>query len=226
MNLQDYRNYVRDYLDLDVEDLPDRLIDRWVEEGFRRIARHRGNWPFYEATTSVIVSPTAGSEYIVLMKDITAVEGPDGALLRMAASEAERRYWNGTSYDAPNRPQSFSVWANKVRIWPEPDTTYTLTVRGYRYPRDWMAEGSGATPDLPEDFDEVLLAWVMHKAYIHQDEPEQGMVQKATFDEGLAVLAKDELRAPTFTPIVLNSVRSGGGNGLPSALRLDGWIEA
>lgn len=224
MNLQDFRNYPRAYLDLDVEDIPDTLIDRWAQEGSRRISRLKKNWPFYEASTTIPVGE-GEVEYLVLLKDITSIEGPDGPLLRMDASEAERRYWDGTRYAAPNRPQAFSVWANKVRIWPTPDADYSLTARGFRFARDWVAEGAGATPDMPEDFDEVLLAWIMSNAYLHQDEPEQAAIQKAKFDEGLRALAEDELAAPTFTPIVLNSVRGGSRNGLPNALRFDGWVE-
>jgi len=207
---QDVRAYVRSYLDLEVDDLSDALIDTWSFEGFRRIIRARQAWPAYEATTSFTTD--GATDYAIPHREVRAVfDNEYGPLMMEDFSTAQRRYraWTGGG-----RPRGYSVWANRLHLWPAAVAGRTYIVSGYRTPIDPRTGGAGATFDLPhEDAADILVSWVMHKAYLQQDEPELAQLHKAEFDEGLAILSKDETDAPTGVPVVLNGARRTPGLG-------------
>lgn len=221
MNVQDIRTYVRDTLDVDAEDMPDRLIDAWMHEGYVRVHRLARRWPHFE-TEAVLATEGGRAEYDLSLapfgglREITFILGPDGPLRLVSVDEAERLYfWQGVPLT--RRPEAFSTWGTTLRLWPTPDTAYSLAVRGYRLPAAWPAASAADSPDLPDDFGIVIRAWVMHKAYLHQDDPDLAQVSKMEFDEGLAELADSELQMPSNTPMVVGGARKG--NGIPYRLR-------
>src|SRR5688572_28247360 len=50
--LQEMRDHVRLYLDLDEEDLPDVIFDQFVENATSKIVEREANWPFLEGTVT------------------------------------------------------------------------------------------------------------------------------------------------------------------------------
>lgn len=207
MDLQYVRDYVRDYLDLTSEDLSDRLIDRWAAEGTRVVGRSARRFPHYRDT--VFLDLVEGqTEYEVALKDVLAADCVDvGPLAYMDDAEAEALFWRqGTPLTG--KPQVFSRWGVVFRVWPQPDADYRLVIRGYRVPTDLLTDDDGATavPDVPTDFHECVLEWVMHKAYLHEDDPELAAVHKTTFDELLSRLMADEVGDQSAGPVIF-----GGG---------------
>ena len=55
MNLQQMRDLVRAQLDLDDTDLPDVLLDAYIQEGYDRVLELEQRWPFFEVRWSVYV---------------------------------------------------------------------------------------------------------------------------------------------------------------------------
>lgn len=207
MNLQSIREYVWGFLDLDSEDMPTVLVDRWVVEAMTRITRLTKRWPFYEQDADLALLADT-DEYPIEdgWREITAIDGPDGPMEWIEQTEAERRHTLTDGTTETGRPRSWSVWRNSIWIWPVPDQDYDVLVRGYRKPDPINTTDAGTSMDLPNDFHEVVLSWVMHKAYLHQDDPELATITKAEFDEGLSLLADDENSAPSAQPFTL------GGN--------------
>lgn len=214
ITVQDIRNFVWNYLDLSIEDVPTSLIDAWIADGDRRIARRTKKLPYFEATTTfntvagtaayTVPNVTVGSLSVAL-KDITQLEGPHGPLPMMDASEAEAQFF--TLSPTNSWPRAFTVWGGKITLYPTPDAIYTYTVRGYRARTDWMAGGAGAAPDLPVDFHGLVQEWTMYRAHEQQDDAERAQEAKQAFSEGLAELIADETSSPPATPIVVNSGR-------------------
>lgn len=226
MDLQSYRDFVRAQLDLEVEDLGDILIDRWVSQAVTKIANHVQTWPFYETSTTIEVDPEV-SDYTTDLKEVRSVYVPTvGVLDAIDENTAENHYYRSSGVRV-GKPVHFSLWGvGNIRLWPIPDANYTATVRGYRRPTTRLVE-SGATPDLPEDFHEVVLQWVLHMAYMHEDDPELAAVYKLAYDEMLAALTATEMALDPTHPIVLNGGARGarGSNpfGPPQGPGLGGW---
>lgn len=228
MSLVDIRTYVRDYFDLDEEDLPDRLVDRWVSEGWGKIVRYRPNWPGFQTETTLTVTTTA-SVYPSPLKDIESIEGPDRFLVQLDSSYAERRFIRGGIEDPAGEPVAYSVYAGQIRLWPAPAQAGTYIVRGQRAAANPLDNPNPAAPiDLPHpDAVEMLVAWVLSRTALRESEDETAEKYENHFAQGMQLLAKDELDSTAFTPIVLNSIPDvprGLSTYLPDRLRFaDGW---
>lgn len=227
MNLVDLRAYVRDYFDLDAEDLPDRLLDRWVSEGWGKIVRYRPNWPGFQSVTQLTV--VAGTHtYPVPVKDIEMIDGPERQLVQLDATSAERRFIQGGILVPAGPPVAFSVYNGQVRLWPTPAVGGTYVVRGQRSAINPLDQEPTITIDLPHpDAIEMLLDWVMARCAIREAEDSTAAKYEEHFAQGMQLLAKDELDSPSFTPIVLGSIPAtpmGLSSYLPDRLRYaDGW---
>lgn len=206
MDLAAYRDYVRLYLDLEVEDLSDNLIDRWVDEAQTRAIRFQRRWPFLEVSQDIATLPDVDT-YETTMRTVFAVTGgPDGSLTRLSETAAEDDFFYGEGVARTGRPYAWSEWGYTdtgvgIRLWPKPDNVWPLKVRGYKSVAP-MGNEAGSVPGLPLDFHNVLLSWVMYRAYLQQDDTELAEVQKQSFDEGLATLATDEMTSPPDEPLV------------------------
>lgn len=227
MTLVDIRTYVRDYFDLDSEDLPDRLVDRWVSEGWGKIVRFRPNWPGYqeEAVLNVVANTPS---YPSPLKDIESVEGPERFLIQLDTSSAERRFIRGGIEDPADRPVAFSVYNGLIRLWPTPSADAAYAIRGQRAAVNPLNVQVTDPIDLPHpDAVEMLVAWVLYRTALRESETETAAAYLDSFTQGMQLLAKDETDSPAFQPIVLNSQKAtpmGISTYLPDRLRYDdGW---
>lgn len=222
------RDHVREYFDVDVEDMSDRLIDRWINEGWGKVVRFRSNWPGFEATAEIRTIADVGA-YPAPLKDITTIDGPDRQLARMDDNEARRRFIVGGVEDTADKPRAFSIWGGKIRLWPTPNAEYVLQVSGYRAPISPLERTPSEVIDLPHpDASEMVLAWVMYRAALREAEEEQAADYKDSFSQGMQLLGKDETDAPSYAPVVMNSRQSSNlgidSPLLPNRLRFaDGW---
>lgn len=213
MDLNGYRLYVRTLLDLDASEMPDLLVDAWVRSGFTAIARRINRWSFYQAEDSfTTVGGTRGPHTLGTVKDIERIVGPRGVVPFVDHSEAEARYLTLGAVSGP--AEAYSVWNGGVYMWPTPVAAETFAVRGYRSPTDWMNGGAGAVPDLPADFHDVLLNYVVSQGHMFNEDPDLASVRMQQFTSGLEELLSSDQHAPEDTPIVVN-----GGGYSPQLLR-------
>lgn len=209
ISLAQMREYVWGYFELDNEDLPTSLIDRWAEEGWTRVYRHVKRWPHYEDTQ--IFTTTEGiKSYPSPLPYIESIYGPEGLMSWMEHTEA-KRYWDQGGTVATNAaPQAWSQRGNQIFLWPTPNSAYTLTLEGHRQPSPFTSAGAGSEPDLPEDFHQLVLGWVMHRCYQHQDDFEGAQLELAEFDAMLRILTDHETQAPASMPIAFGRNRRRG----------------
>ena len=212
MDLPSIRIYVRTYLDLEEEDMVDLLIDRWVREGVVRVVRATNRWPFYESTDTHQITTESYILPSIALEQISTVEADKqvGPLDYIDISQAEVHFFHSGTV-LVGRPQRYSKWEGGIRIWPAPDDDYQLTIRGYR------PIVHGLTIDLPEDYHEAVLEWVMHKALLHQDEVELAQIHRATFDDLLKTLIAEEKTGEGDFPLIFN------GGPSPSRGRFQMW---
>lgn len=218
---QELRNYVREYYDLDITEMPDSLVDIWLNDGFRRAKRATPRWTFYEfvgsfTTISGVAAYTLSGVDLTLLS-VDRVVGENFDLDWLDATTAESQ-WLPESETA-GKPFRFSIWGNAIRLWPKPDAAYDIFVRGYKQAK-WAAD-AGAIPDIPEEFHELIGTWAVSRAAAQQDDPAGGQFHREAFYEGLAELKRQYVNAGPG-PVILNSERRTSGfygTGLPDRIR-------
>lgn len=221
MSLQDFRDHARTVFDLDVTDLSDITLDRWIKTAYMRVIRSRKQWPHLEAvgTLSVLAStqsyalPTATGQNgkTTQFRNIIAVMFRNRNLEWVDQSEMLRRYQYNTLVAASDPPY-FSMFNRKIYFWPVPNTAASATIYGVREPDiTWLASGAG-TPDVPEFYDTPMASWVLSEVAKQQNDTVQAQNFANDFEIELMDLNNNEISNPLAQPIIMN----GGTNRVAS----------
>lgn len=210
LSLQQIRDYVRLHLDLEVEDLPDQVLDVFIREGSRRIERAEPRWPFYEVSFPLTLnqneSSVAKTAIDTSLDQITAINHTPAVAfppLRWIGHDTLNDQLSNRPA-ALGRPYYFSEWAGSVFFFPAADIAYTLTVHGYRRAADWVSDGAGAVPDLPDELHNTVAMWAIQKAYAQQEDPELSSLYERQFLDELNEFRRRLVITPHNQPLVLN----------------------
>lgn len=221
MSRKDMRDFVREHVDSDEEELPNSLLDRFLQDASTRIDNYSRTWSFRAVEYDLeVVSGTQSydldSEPSLIvpgpLRDIVDVRGPSSTL-RPTDHRAERARRSPSS--GTGTPAKWSVWGRSLYLWPSPSASDDYTVVGYREGADWIT--TNATPDFPEPFHELIAWWALNRAYAFLDDPEMSSFYRDEFAMELRGRAKHYQNVQDAAPFVM-----GGGersiNGLPATL--------
>ena len=172
MNLQQLRDAIRVQLDMDSEELPNALLDSYLQEGYSRTIAMENRWPFFEATWTV---GSTGTTTIDIPTDCntqqitTLIDGQTGVRLMQIANElAEDNFVQGTTI---SQPIYYTIWGNQITLWPhysgEPRSFH---LRGYRLEKNWVAEGASAEVDADIRLHQLLIHYAIALAYAQQED--------------------------------------------------------
>jgi len=226
MNLQQIRDFVRLTLDVDDEELPDTILNIFIQEGANKCQRASQAYSFYGVEYNlltianqqayVVFNPTSNASGITRpLRSIESVRSTNFAL-RPVSHVAARRYFR-SSQAATTNPYRWSIWGESIYLWPKPSAGVTLSIQGYRQPSDWIATGAGGVPDMPEEFHEVIAYWALHRGYLQQDDIEMAQVFASTFDSSLKAAASPYIRGNSAGPFIMSG-GMGAGEGSTSGL--------
>jgi hypothetical protein len=208
MNLQEIRDYVRNHLDLELEDLPDPVVDVFIREGSRKVEYSEQRWPFYEdiVTWSTIAggASTPFADISPTLRRISAIVHADNRALQWISTEAAADRFNA---EQTGRPTHYGEWGENLLLFPTPDEALAVTIYGYRKQTDWTAGGAGAEPDLPEELHNTVALWALHRAYAQQEDPEMAGLYRNIFDQELNEFGRRMTEMPLTRPLVMNRTR-------------------
>jgi hypothetical protein len=157
-------------------------------------------------------------------------------LIYLGQHQAER-WWVGSTNQI-SIPTYFSLWSNQLYLWPRPNQTYSLYIRGYRAPDlTWLENSNDAEStnyvDLDLELQACLIAYTMSRMYQFQEDPEMSSVYRNQFATNLKNY-QDYLTAPSSNqPLVYSgglqlrgnfwgspgmSIFPGAGNGPATAV--------
>jgi hypothetical protein len=217
MDVGTIKAYVRNHLEVDEEELPDVLLNPYLQDAFDRTMAYDNRWPRYEATWDL--SQVPGSTNITLPGDrnrpsiMSVISTGDGYRLVMISPEnAEQTYLNGNITVVTGAPIYYSLWQDKMQLWPQPEEAslpYDLQVRAYRQPV-WD-NGSSAVPDLDERLHITLAYYAMALVYAQQEDEILEGVYMARWQRDLSQQMKAILEAPHHRPLVLHGGATVGG---------------
>lgn len=215
LTLQNIRDHVRTSLDVDTTDIPDAILDQWIRDGWRRVIRRVRRWPFMEKLTTLnTVGGTANYTYATInanCEEIIDLNGPNWRIRQKSPELAERVY--PRSYTGQGEPVIWSRWQDTVTLYPTPGAVYSIQVRYYEKPIEWVTGGAASTPSqLPDDFHDLIAIWALHRAHAQQEDLDLAAYQKKVFDENLETLRKAFEHRFVDNPLVL-----GGDSDWPNS---------
>lgn len=209
MDLQAIRDFVRTHMDLDTEDLPDTMLDTFCREASRKVERAEKRWPMYEAAwtlaTEAGISTFDISALDPEVREISSVTTPTQRLRWLGPDEASTGFLNDATR---NEPRAWSLWGSTLTVFPIPDKVHTLTILGYRQPKDWVADGAGAEPDMHSDLHLTVATWVLSRAYAQQEDMELAAYFAQAFDNELETFRRRFVDTPAPQPLILGRGRA------------------
>jgi hypothetical protein len=201
------RAYVRNHLEVDDEELPDVLLNPYLQDAFERTMARNNRWPRNEYVWNV--SKVAGNNVATLPPDvlipsiISVIHGGLQRLTYMSHENAEDLFATNTAVTT-GTPVYWSTWGRDLYLWPNPglDVSYDFTVRGYRQPV-WNNAAS-AIPDLDERLHPAVAYYAMGLAYAAQEDEILEGVYMARWDRDISAFMGAILDPPRHRPLVLN----------------------
>jgi hypothetical protein len=158
-------------LDMDPEELPDAMLDSYLAEGYVRMISMENRWPFFETRWE---AARVGSPDVALPADcdpaglFSVIDDTSG--MRLVQVSNEQAEDNFRQISQTTTPVYYSIWGSVLRLWPDPNVDRDLTLRGYRYPSDWMAGGAGAEVDADPRLHILLAHYAIALSYAQQED--------------------------------------------------------
>jgi hypothetical protein len=95
--------------------------------------------------------------------------------------------------------------AGQIRLFPTPESVQTFTAFGWREPAEWVAtNNAGATSDLPDVFDDVILEWSLGRAFQRQEDGDLGVMHLDQAEVLLRQLQRRFMKHVSSAPMILN----------------------
>jgi hypothetical protein len=223
MTAAEIRSTVRSIVDLDVDDLPDNILDLYIRDGYYRILDVEKRWPWLETTFTLTTRVNTRAYDVSAITDepisqVVSIVDPTGvgARLSMIGYDAGEEVYIG-SYDTAGDPLFYAVWAGQIHLYPKPNTARQLICRGYREPIDWQTENGDV--DAAPSLHFPLVYYAVSRVYQQLEDAALASVYKQSFDEGVALATKNIQTPTSHTPLVLSG---GKTNGRPT---FKGWMQ-
>lgn len=181
MTFDEIVTFVRTQADADVTDAPDSLLQVHARVAYNDILSRKNSWDHLEVAYTQTC--TAGQQEYPFsgfssadMDRIYSVRYASGGLSHrltyMTREDAELCFGlvNQTGF-----PTAYTVYNDKLVVFPAPSDAYVLTVRGFRAPATWPS-GTGSTPDLPTEFHDAIAWYALSGYYMSQEDAQMAGV--------------------------------------------------
>ena len=198
MNLQQMRDLVRTQLDLDDTDLPDPLLDAYIQEGYDRVLELEQRWPFFEMRWTMDVPANGESLMPEDSRFIEMLVTPNGRILpRVPARLAVMSFPPGQT----GSPVCWTRINRSVVVLPGPGEAIVLTVLGYRMGSDWIGiVGASGECDCDRRLHIPICWYAASAAYAQQEDEVLEATYMNRFKEGAAQARDAIMRAAPITP--------------------------
>jgi hypothetical protein len=213
MDVQGLRDFTRKQMDVDDRDLPDPLLNAYLQEAFDRTMLVTNMWPRNETTWAL--SKVNGAATVTLPADLNmptilaVINVADGyQLVQIDQESAERHFGVNTN---TGKPVYFSVWGNELSLWPQLtlETTYDLILRGYRQPV-WSSAAS-TIPDMDVRLHAPLAYYALALAYAKEEDEVMEGIYMARWQRDVTQAAKMIMEPKHNRPLVIHGGAPVGG---------------
>lgn len=208
------RDYVRNHLEMDDEEMPDVLLNRYLQDGFDATVAMDNRWPRQEQTWDV--SKVVDASSVTLPADcapntIMSVLTQDGYRLAYMNHENAEDKFAPTTMIATGAPLYWSFWKDQMYLWPTPEVTatYDMTVRGYR--QTVWSDSASTVPDVDGRLHLAICYYAIGLCYAQQEDEILEGVYMARWNRDVAARMKAILEPAHHRPLVLNEGAPVGG---------------
>jgi hypothetical protein len=216
VDVQTIRTFIRNHMEVDDEELPDVLLDIYLQEGFDRTMAADNRWPRYETTWPL--SKVIGSTRIALPPDLnipsimSVMSVNNGYRLAIINHENAEQSFPPVQATTTGVPMYASVWENSIYLWPGVgvDSTHDVLVRGYRQPV-WTI-GASDIPDLDVRLHVTLAYYAIALAYAAQEDEILEGVYMARWDRDLKNQMRTMMEPIHNRPLVMHGGGRVGGS--------------
>jgi hypothetical protein len=196
------RDLVRVQLDVDEEDLPNVLLDTYLQTGYDLAIGLEHRWPFFEATWPITVAADAAGR-ATLPTGVRVIEmlfGPDGQLLRpLTVRQATMTYPPGGSANVGS-PAYWTEYGGQLIVMPTPSSDFALTALGYRAQTDWISLGAGSECDCDQRLHIPICWYACSLAYAQQEDEVLEVTYLNRYKETVSAARDAIMRAWTGAP--------------------------
>jgi hypothetical protein len=199
MNLQEMRDLVRTQLDLDDTDLPDTLLDAYIQEGYDRVLNLEQRWPFFEHRWIIDVPADGRAQMPVDSRFLEMLLGSNGRLLRPLSPRLSVMSFplgltpNGT-------PGFWSSYNRTLVISPPTGTASTVTAYGYRQGDAWLTAGASSNCDCDRRLHIPICWYACSLGYAQQEDEVLEITYLNRFKEASGQARDAIMRAAPATP--------------------------
>jgi hypothetical protein len=215
VNTQELRDFVRAHLEVDDEELPDTILNVYLQDAFERTMAMDNRWPRNEQTFSV--SKVAGADAATLpptlsvptIMSVTSVA--NGYRLPVMNHENMEDTFVPNYTVGGGQPVYVSIWAGQMYFWPKVNTddSYDVNVRAYAQPA-WDSNAS-AIPDLDSRLHIALAYYAMSLVYAAQEDEVLEGVYMARWNRDVTQTLKSIMEPVHSHPLVLHGGNPAGG---------------
>jgi len=215
MDVQELRNYARAQMDVDDRDLPDSVLNVYLQEAFDRTMAFTNKWPRNETVWGLSVladDPSATIPADVNIPSITSVIAVDNgyALVQIDQHLAEQNF-SPLNVVSQGTPVYFSIWGDQLYLWPRPmaNTVFDLRMRGFRQPV-W-SNAASTIPDLDPRLHVTLAYFALGLAYAKEEDEVMEGIYMGRWNRDLTQQLKAILEPSHQRPLVMHGGSPIGG---------------
>lgn len=143
-----------------------------------------------------VILTTSGQEKLLTYTDIREID-------RSAPDPDDE---NANSRGAPSYWYNY---ANTIRVFPEPDAAYTLTVRYYKKPT--ILADNPDVPEIPSEFEELLVSGASYRVLQVKDNYDQAGIHENKYQELLQKLVAKYSQKQVGSPTIMRINYRGMG---------------
>lgn len=176
--------------------------------------------PFMETTQSYTLASGASditngsglpSNYVQALDLILTTSGREKVIPFRDVRTIDELYPDPDDQTAhpPGPPEFWYYYGETIRVYPEPNDAYTLTLRYYKKPTALSANGD--VPDLPSEFEELLVVGAAYRVLQVKDNYDQAGVLENKYNELLQKLVVKYSQPQVGTPTIMRSNYSALG---------------
>lgn len=114
-----------------------------------------------------------------------------------------------TTRHTPGLPSQWYTYAETIKVFPTPASAYTVSLRYYKKPTTLSADGD--VPELPSEFEELLILGAAYRVLQIKDNYDQAGVLQNKYDEILQKLVMKYSSPQVGTPMRMRINRHAVG---------------
>jgi hypothetical protein len=197
------RTLVRTQVQMEQDELPDGLLDMYLNDALDQTLALEERWPFLESEWNL----TSVQGTIAYARDTTI--GSVSAILDVTDSvfvldhishhDAELEFGQGSGGNSPSR--YWSEWAGDIYLWDTP-TVRSYKIRGFR--RSAWGAADSAVVDCDDRLHVPIMWYAVALAYASQEDNEIEGVYMNRWSNAVARAQSQIMGLPTRRPLILS----------------------